>query len=191
MDQIVHREITSLKNAPQNSRRHPAAQIEQLAASIKKFGWTIPVLIDDAGEIIAGHARVAAARKLGLTTAPCIVATGWSPEQREAYQIADNRLAELSEWDADILANQIKRLNAAQFDMSFLDMKAFDLKLEAFKPALNPTINTAPVTAGQVAKTKDQLENQFAPPAPGAAPKPQSQYTVTCPHCGEDFDITI
>ena len=191
MDQIVHRELASLKDAPQNSRRHSPEQIAQIAASIQKFGWTIPVLIDDAGEIIAGHARVAAGRKLGLKTAPCIVATGWTAEQREAYQITDNRLGELSEWDNDILTAQIKRLNAASFDLSFLDMKGFNLKLDTFAPTLDPKIDTKPVTGEQVAQVKSALDNQFAPAQADGAPKPSSQYTVTCPHCGEDFDVSL
>lgn len=191
MDQIVHREIASLKNAPQNSRRHSAAQIDQIVASMTKFGWTIPVLIDEAGEIIAGHARVTAARKLGFATAPCIVASGWSADQKEAYQITDNRLAELSEWDNDILTAQIKRLNAAQFDLSFLDMTAVNLNLETFNPSLTPKLNVTPVTGAAVESQKAELDNQFNPDQGGKGASSSVQYTVTCPHCGEDFDIAI
>lgn len=187
MDQIEMRGLATLKAAAQNSRKHSAGQVDQIAASIQKFGWTIPVLIDEEGTIIAGHARVLAARQLGIETAPCIVATGWTADQKEAYQITDNRLGELSEWDSDVLTNQIKRLNAAQFDLGFLDMSAFKLDVGTFAPLNAPKFSTADVTAGQVAAEQHKLGTKFdAPTAP-----PSSQYTVICPHCSEEFDVTL
>lgn len=194
MDQIEKRALASLKDAAQNSRKHSAGQIDQIAASIQKFGWTIPVLIDESGVIIAGHARVRAAKQLGMEEAPCIVAAGWTADQKEAYQIADNRLGELSEWDSAILTDQIKRLNAADFDMGFLDMSAFKLDMETFAPSLVPTTNTTAVTPQAVANEKEKLANQFQakdPGAPGAAKGLASSYTVICPHCGEEFDVSI
>jgi len=150
---------------------------------METFGWTMPVLVDEDGLIIAGHARVLAAKKLKLTEAPCIVATGWSDAKKEAYQITDNRLSELSDWDSDILGDQIKRINAEQFDMTFLNMDAFEL--DVFKPTLDPKIDTSAVTGEQVAKTKAGLDGQFS------GKEPPKEYTCTCPHCGEDFDIQI
>ena len=182
MDDITQRPIYDLKEAPQNSRKHTEDQIDQIAASIEKFGWTIPVLIDDAGTIIAGHARVRAAKKLGMAEAPCIVATGWDDNKKEAYQIADNRLAEMSTWDEAILSDQIKRLNAANFDLGFLDMSDFDASL--FKPTLDPKVQVGEVSGGAVDKAKANQDAKFQP-------NEGQTYEIMCPHCGEEFDVKI
>lgn len=186
--QVVMKPISGLVPAAQNSRVHTEDQIDQIAASIKKFGWTIPVLVDEKNMIIAGHARVRAAKKAGIDTAPCIVALGWSDEKKEAYQITDNRLSELSDWDTTILEAQIKRLTAFKFDLSFLDMSGFNLNLDGFKPMLAPTmLGTSLVTDKQVGAVKAGLENQFTDAQEAA----KAAYTITCPHCGEDFDVTL
>jgi len=182
MDQLTQKPIAELQEAPQNSRKHPDKQIDQIAAAIEKFGWTIPVLIDEKGMIIAGHARVRAAKKLGITMAPCLIAAGWDDDKKEAYQIADNRLAELSEWDTPVLEAQIKRLNAAQFDMGFLDMSDFNVEL--FKPTLSPDIQVGDVTGDAIKKAQAGQDGKFG--------KGTGQsYEVVCPHCGGDFDVTI
>lgn len=182
MDQIIKCPLKSLSEAPQNSRKHTESQIDQIAESIKVFGWTIPVLIDENNMIIAGHARVRAAKKLGIVDAPCIIATDWDANKKEAYQIADNRLSELSEWDTDILDAQIKRLNAAKFDMGFLDMSGFNTEL--YKPSLNPNFKIGDVSGDAVKQAQSGQDNKFDA-------KPGQEYAVTCPHCGEDFDVTI
>jgi hypothetical protein len=76
-----------------NARTHSAEQVDQIAASIREWGWTIPVLVDESGGLIAGHARLLAARKLGLVDVPVMVASGWSEAQKCAYVLADNELA--------------------------------------------------------------------------------------------------
>ena len=76
-----------------NARTHSEAQVDQIAASIREWGWTNPVLVAEDGTIIAGHGRVLAARKLGLTEVPVMVAIGWTKAQMQAYAIADNKLA--------------------------------------------------------------------------------------------------
>lgn len=86
-----------------NSRTHSDAQVAQIAASIKEFGFTNPVLIDGEGGIIAGHGRVIAARKLGLSEVPCIRLEHLTEAQKRAYVIADNRLALNSGWDTEML----------------------------------------------------------------------------------------
>jgi ParB-like nuclease domain len=87
-----------------NSRSHSDEQIAKLAEAIETYGWTVPALVDESGVLIAGHGRLLAAQKLGIDRVPVIVARGWSEDKRRAYTIADNRLGELSGWDADILA---------------------------------------------------------------------------------------
>ena len=93
---VAYRKIDDLKPYVGNARTHTDKQIAQIAASIRQFGFTNPVLIDGAGGIVAGHGRVAAARLLGLTEVPVIELSHLSEAERRAYVIADNRLAELA-----------------------------------------------------------------------------------------------
>lgn len=76
-----------------NPRTHSDTQIAQIAASMRQWGWTIPALVDESGQLIAGHGRVLAARQLGFDEAPVMVARGWTDAQKHAYLIADNKLA--------------------------------------------------------------------------------------------------
>ncbi|MEQ9811517.1 MAG: site-specific DNA-methyltransferase [Azospirillaceae bacterium] len=114
-DRVERRSLESLIPYARNSRSHSEAQIAQVAASMREWGWTNPVLVDEQGTIIAGHARVAAARLLGLTEAPVMVARGWSEAQKSAYVIADNKLALNASWDDALLASELQTLQQADF----------------------------------------------------------------------------
>jgi DNA modification methylase len=103
-----------------NARTHSDEQVTQLAASIEEWGWTIPVLVDEAGGIIAGHGRVMAAHRLGLEDVPVMVAAGWSDSKKRAYMLADNKLTLNAEWDLDRLAIEIAELRASDFDISLI-----------------------------------------------------------------------
>lgn len=103
-----------------NSRTHSDLQISQIAASIQEFGFTNPILITSECDIIAGHGRVLAAKKLGFDTVPCIKLDHLSETQRKAYIIADNQLALNAGWDFDVLAVEIDELNDAKYDISLL-----------------------------------------------------------------------
>jgi DNA modification methylase len=116
-----------------NSRTHSDQQVAQVAASIREFGFTNPVLIDSEDGIIAGHGRVMAARKLGLAEVPCIRLGHLTETQKRAYIIADNKLALNSGWDEEMLGLELADLREADFD---LDLIGFDAgEIEA---ALNP-----------------------------------------------------
>ena len=119
-DKIERRSVASLIPYARNSRTHSDAQVAQIAASIKEWGWTTPVLIDGDGGIIAGHGRIMAAQKLGLAEVPCMVAEGWTDAQRKAYVIADNQLALNAGWDMDMLKVEIGDLSDMAFDLSLL-----------------------------------------------------------------------
>lgn len=93
---LVKREIALLKPHARNARTHSEKQVQQIARSIEKFGFTNPVLVDEQDRIIAGHGRVAAARSLGMTHVPVLMIDGLSEAERRAYVVADNRLAELA-----------------------------------------------------------------------------------------------
>ena len=113
---IVSRKVEDLIPYARNSRTHSDAQVAQIAASVREFGWTNPVLVDGENGIIAGHGRVLAARKLGMDEVPCIELAGLSDTQRRAYIIADNKLALNAGWDDELLAIEFAELADAGFD---------------------------------------------------------------------------
>ena len=123
---VVPVRIGSLRSYTRNARTHSKRQIRQIAASIEEFGFTNPVLIDEANGIVAGHGRVEAARLLGLKAVPCIHLTGLSEAQKRAYVIADNKLGLNAGWDEVLLAEECKGL---------IDLDpTFDLSLTGFAP---------------------------------------------------------
>ena len=93
-----------------NARIHNEAQVAELAASIREWGFTVPVLVDEAGTVIAGHGRLLAAYKLGLDSVPTMMAEGWTEEQIRAYRIADNKLTLNSVWNDELLALELQAL---------------------------------------------------------------------------------
>src|SRR5260370_23796607 len=107
---ITYRAVTDLKPYPRSARTHSRKQLKQIAAAIKEFGFTNPVLIDESDQIIAGHGRVAAAKLLGLAEVPTLQLSHLSPLQKRAYILADNRLAEKAGWDKEILAVELQGL---------------------------------------------------------------------------------
>lgn len=119
-DHVERRPIETLIPYASNARTHSDEQVAQIAASMKEWGWTNPILIDDAGMIIAGHGRVMAARKLGLKDAPVMVASGWTEAQKKAYVLADNQLALNAGWNAELLVTEIKGLDELGFDLTLL-----------------------------------------------------------------------
>ncbi len=115
-----------------NSRTHSDEQVTQIASSIKEFGFTNPVLIDEQGGLIAGHGRLMAAKKLGISEVPCIELKGLTDAQKKAYIIADNQLALNAGWDIDTLRLEIENLQEVDFDLGLLgfDVGELDLLLE-------------------------------------------------------------
>jgi len=124
-DHVERRSVESLIPYARNARTHSDEQVAQLAASIKEWGWTTPVLVDEDGQIIAGHGRVMAARKLGIEHVPVMIARGWTEAQRRAYVLADNQLAANAGWDMDLLKVELSDLDVEGFD---LDLIGFDDK---------------------------------------------------------------
>jgi len=127
MRQLIEKNIKDLIPYCNNSRTHSDEQVQQIASSIKEFGFTNPVLIDEQGGIIAGHGRVMGAKKLGLTEVPCIVLDGLSEAQKKAYIIADNKLALNAGWDADMLKVEMERLGELGFDLSLTGFDDIEL----------------------------------------------------------------
>lgn len=119
-DRVERRRTDALVPYARNARTHSDAQVAQIAASVREWGWTVPVLVDEDGTIIAGHGRVLAAQSLGLDEVPVMVATGWTEAKRRAYVLADNRLALNAGWDTELLKLELADLKAADFDMELM-----------------------------------------------------------------------
>lgn len=117
---IEQRKVESLIPYINNSRKHSDEQVSQIAASIKEFGWTNPILVDGDNGIIAGHGRLMAARKLGMDKIPVIELAHLSEAQRKALVIADNKLALNAEWDQDLLKLELQDLQEMSFDLNLL-----------------------------------------------------------------------
>lgn len=126
--QIEHVSVDKLIPYANNARTHSDAQVAQIAASIKEFGFNNPVLISEDGTIIAGHGRLMAARKLGLTDVPCIKLSHLTPTQRKAYVIADNQLALNAGWNEELLTIELDELLADNFALEVLGFDPDELK---------------------------------------------------------------
>lgn len=164
-DKVQRWPIKKLTPYARNSRTHSDTQVAQIAASILEWGWTMPVLVDEGGCIIAGHGRVLAARQLGMSDVPVVIATGWSDAKRRAYVIADNKLALNAGWDAEILALELGELGELGFDLDLTGFSEADVK------ALTGSVDFSPGSEDDQGKL-DQLNPKL----------------VTCPGCGKCFD---
>lgn len=132
--QVIYLPISELKGYERNARTHSEEQIEQVAQSILKFGWTNPILVGEDKTILAGHGRLEAAKFLKMEEVPTICIKGLTKEQFKAYVIADNKLAEQAGWDMELLKVELEELADADFDLSLtgFDNKELDKILGEF-----------------------------------------------------------
>ena len=119
-DKVEKVDINRLIPYARNARTHSDAQVDQIAASIREWGWTTPVLVDPDFQIIAGHGRVMAAKKLGIGEVPVMVANGWSDAKKRAYVLADNKLALNAGWDEEILKLELDELQELGADIELI-----------------------------------------------------------------------
>jgi hypothetical protein len=117
-------QLEELRANKRNARRHSDKQIAQIADSIATYSFIVPIIIDDQGLVLAGHGRLAAAKRLGLPEVPCIRVSHLTPEAKRSFALADNRLAELSAWDEDVLKMELAELAELELD--------FDLSITGF-----------------------------------------------------------
>lgn len=117
---IKEMETSQLKPYKNNSRIHDEKQVEQISASIEKFGFTQPILIDENNIVLAGHGRLMAAQKLGLQSVPVIVLDNLSDAQKKAYVIADNKIGQNSKWNNEVLRIEIEDIAKDGFDVDVL-----------------------------------------------------------------------
>lgn len=125
-DKVERRPLSSLTLYPENARTHSEAQISQIAASMQQWGWTIPILVDEAGVIIAGHGRFMAAKELGLSDVPVMTARGWTEAQKRAYRLADNQLSLNAGWDDALLGTELEALQDSGFDLDLVGFPNLD-----------------------------------------------------------------
>lgn len=142
-NKIEMRRISDLKPYKNNPRKNDKA-VDAVAASIKAFGFKQPVVIDDNGEIIAGHTRVKAAKKAGYHEVPCIIASDLTPEQIKAYRLADNKTAELAEWDMELLPLELDDLQ--EFDMTLFGFEMPKGRTEAIEDDYEISVPAEPRT---------------------------------------------
>jgi ParB-like chromosome segregation protein Spo0J len=127
-DKIERWPVDDIVPYERNARVHSPEQIDQIARSIREFGFTMPILVAEGGTIIAGHGRFEAAKMLGLDEVPVIIARGWTDEQRRAYTIADNQIALNSTWDDDLLRIELGDLRGSDFDLGVLGMSGKEIE---------------------------------------------------------------
>ncbi|MEM7061464.1 MAG: DNA methyltransferase [Pseudomonadota bacterium] len=151
--------VSRLRSYPGNARTHSRKQVQQIANSIRKFGFTNPVLVSDENEIIAGHGRVMAAKELGLSEVPTLKLAHLSVEQRRAYVLADNKLALNAGWDKETLAIELQALIDVEFDVSLTGFSVAEIDL---------TIDAANEVS------TDKLENEDVVPDPSVEPVSRS-----------------
>ncbi|BBD98865.1 DNA methylase N-4 [Sphingobium amiense] len=157
--QLEERAVALLKPHARNARTHSPAQLRKLEASIRRFGFVNPVLIDDEDQILAGHGRVAAAEALGMASVPVVRISGMTQAERRAYIIADNRLAELAGWDEELLRLEL----AAIEDLDF----GFDLELTGFATAEIEKLLGSAATAAAESPVPEPVTDAPAVSMPG------------------------
>lgn len=121
---VTYRKVSELIPYARNARTHSDEQVAEIAASIKEFGWSDPIVLDGENGILAGHGRLLAARKLGLSEVPTIDLHGLTPAQKKAFVIANNKLAEKAGWDEELLGLEMADLKALDYDLS---LTGFDM----------------------------------------------------------------
>ena len=178
------RKVDDLIPYDRNPKIHPDTQIKQLANSIREWGWTIPILIDENDQVLAGHGRLFAAKELDLSEVPCMTARDWTDQQKKAYVIADNKLAENGQWDTNEYFVQLKEMANDGYDLGLMGV---DIDLSAFNynPVLDPKFDASEIDDSKMEKASDRMDQDMSDRIKG-----QEGTEVICPHCAEIFVFT-
>lgn len=191
--QVVYQDISQIHPYENNPRNNEAA-IEPVAQSIKRFGFRVPILIDGKGTIIAGHTRYEAAKRLGMDKVPCIRVDDLTDEQIRAYRIADNKVAEASSWNDDVLRAEMDALKALDVDLTdtgFSEVELDGLLREVedadFEEFFTEPVQQQPKAADaeQSAETQQSTQPESSQLA---VPRQSGSKLIQCPHCGEWFE---
>lgn len=190
--QVVYQDISQIHPYENNPRNNEAA-IEPVAQSIKRFGFRVPILIDGKGTIIAGHTRYEAAKRLGMDKVPCIRVDDLTDEQIRAYRIADNKVAEASSWNDDVLRAEMDALKALDVDLTdtgFSEVELDGLLREVedadFEEFFTEPVQQPPKAADAEQSTETQQSQLKSSQL--AVPQQSGSKLIQCPHCGEWFE---
>ncbi len=161
---VIEKRLNEIRPYDKNPRKNEKA-VPAVAESIRRFGWKVPLVIDRDGVIVAGHTRYKAAKKLGLSSAPCVVAEDLSPEEVKAFRVVDNRVSELAEWDFELLDGELSGLSEMNFSLEDL---GFDFKWDGDAlgigqpdPRKDPMPGTDTGSATQAAQYEPKSEERF------------------------------
>lgn len=165
-DGVEWRKVDRLVPYARNARTHSDEQVDQIPASIREWGWTVPLLVDESGTLIAGHGRLLAAQKLGLEQAPVMVAEGWSESSKRAYRLADNKLAQNAGWDTDMLTAELADLQSEGFEIGLVGWSGPELEALGLG---DPDFGSG---SEDEQGGLDSLDPKW----------------IACPHCGKEFD---
>jgi ParB family chromosome partitioning protein len=193
--QVLTIDINELKPYENNPRYNDSAA-EQVAESIKNFGFRVPILIDKDYTIVSGHSRYKASKILNLKEVPCIIVEDLTEKQIKAFRIADNKVSETANWDFFSLAKEIKDLKMDNMDLDFtgFDLREIDNILDlimsddeeqsvsTYKPVLDPKTSQSFVSDIEVRENQSQIDNKFK-----AISAPKHNVFI-CPHCGLEFE---
>lgn len=159
-EQIIYKKVDDL--IPYiNNPRHNENAVDAVASSIKNFGFKVPIVIDGENEVVTGHTRLKAAKKLGIKEVPCIIAEDLSPEQIKAFRLADNKVAEFADWDFKLLESEFNELKDTDLFTGFEDFE-----IDSFTSSID------------VDEFFEETEDHHKEPK-----------TTTCPNCGETFEV--
>ncbi len=188
---VEYRRVEALIPYARNPRTHAEAQIAKIAASIVEYGWTNPILVDGTSGIIAGHGRLAAARKLGLDEVPVIELAHLTPAQKRALVIADNRLALDAGWDEEMLALELTDLADAGYELTLTGFENFEIDALLADAAASGDRAEPPDDAAD----KDEPDaGDDVPEAPTAPVSRAGDMWAIGPHrliCGDAADPTV
>lgn len=129
--EIIYKKLDEIRPYANNPRNNDNA-VDAVAASIREYGFKQPIVIDVNGEIVAGHTRLKAAKKLGLKEVPCILADDLTPEQVKAYRLADNKVGEIAEWDFKLLDMELIDIDLDMSDFGFIDFSLTDDEIDEY-----------------------------------------------------------
>ena len=171
--QVAYRPTGSIRVSARNARTHSPEQVAEIAASIKRFGFANPILLDRTGEIIAGHGRLAAAVQLGLAEVPTI-GLDVTPVQARALRLADNKIAINAGWDEELLRSELLDLQAEDWDIGELGFDDEELGAMLDK---------------SLSDLATRVDEQAAPVDLDSEPKQKAFQLCRCPRCGFDFSV--
>jgi hypothetical protein len=184
--ELIKKPVDSLIPYDRNPKTHPDSQINQLVESIKQWGWTVPILIDEDDNVIAGHGRLYAALRLEMEEVPCLVIAGLSEVQKAAYVIADNKLGENGDWDMGLYFSELKDINEQGFDLSVIGTD-IDIDSLNYSPNFEPMTEYPDIEQSDMEKARNNMSNNIDM---RNSDKSLDGAEVACPRCAHVFKFS-